>query len=273
MNKEIDSYIRDSEDAIFHYTKLSVGIEKILFERRIHLSLVKDTNDPREYSYRTFYAVGSRMPDDFSKLYSQVLDELDRLLRFQSRIVCFCSNRRPRILVNDHKTKEDADSIVGGWAKSRMWSQYAEGHTGLCLVFSKKAIEEQMQSVSEFYRIDQVRYGPPEAISAQGMTINGNTLSQQGVKDYSINHLRATYESLLFLKNIDYRDEAECRLFVFDPMSAFEYMDISKSLKAVVIGDRTPEVYLPLIKSQCADLGVRYRKVIWSNATPLLVGW
>ena len=50
MKMDLNEYI-ETEDALFHYTKTSVALEKILYTQKFKLSLLKDTNDPREYKY------------------------------------------------------------------------------------------------------------------------------------------------------------------------------------------------------------------------------
>ena len=164
-------------------------------------------------------------------------------------------------------------AVPTGWAKPRMWAQYGLNHTGVCLVFSKEELERQLSRIADFNRFDFVRYGPAEVIGTLGMTINGNALSDQGVSVACLNHFKATLQSLLFVKNIDYRDESECRLFIHDPLSQYEYLDIAPSIKAVIIGDKTAEAYSDLIKQQCRQLGIESRKIMWSEVRPRLVEW
>ena len=190
METNIEAYIKDSVDALFHYTKLPIAVEKILFDRKLRLSLTKNTNDPREYSYRYFYATGSRMPPGFQHLYTQALDELDRLLHSEGRILCFCSNKRPTIMSDRSHAQEDPMAVPTGWAKPRMWAQYGLNHTGVCLVFSKEELERQLSHIADFNRFDFVRYGPAEVIGTLGMTINGNALSDQGVSVACLNHFK-----------------------------------------------------------------------------------
>ena len=45
----LEEFIK-SDDAIFHYTRASVALEKILFDGKFRLSLLKDTNDPHDHT-------------------------------------------------------------------------------------------------------------------------------------------------------------------------------------------------------------------------------
>lgn len=65
MNVNFNKFI-ETEDALFHYTKLSIAVEEILFKRRFKLSLLKNTNDPREYSIKLFTTI-DYTPEGISK--------------------------------------------------------------------------------------------------------------------------------------------------------------------------------------------------------------
>jgi len=55
---------------------------------------------------------------------------------------------------------------------------------------------------------------------------------------------------VIFQKHIDYRDESEYRVIALD--KTIEYIDISKSIKAVIASTKTPNI--TLIKKLCADI-------------------
>jgi hypothetical protein len=50
----IVEYIKTSDDALFHYTKVSTSIEHILHTKKFKLSVFNDTNDPNEYKHKLF---------------------------------------------------------------------------------------------------------------------------------------------------------------------------------------------------------------------------
>ena len=47
-----------SDDALFHYTSFNVAIEHIIDKDELRLTSLINTNDPLEYKYKVFDAVG-----------------------------------------------------------------------------------------------------------------------------------------------------------------------------------------------------------------------
>ena len=158
-----------------------------------------------------------------------------------------------------------------------MWSQYGQNHYGICLVFSKRELEAvlaEKESQVKFYKADYVQYfqqgrqqGQPwKIIDGTRLEIDGTRLEKERVEKYSLNFIKENSKELFFLKHIDYRDEAEFRVVVLDPDNKLEYLDISSFIKCVIIGDRTPEAYYPLIEQRrCPIHSWRLKKAM---ATP-----
>ena len=175
---KIDEYV-NTDDAIFHYTRLSVGIEKILYSKRFRPSLLKNTNDPREYKFLFLNMVGWSLPPEADALLSASHPIVDRLLRNQIRVMCFCSNRRPTIVIEDNKEVEDKHASTTGWNKSRMWAQYGENHSGLCFVLSKNILEKTVKESglqNDAIRFGHVKYTVKERMGWSAYTLDGNRL-------------------------------------------------------------------------------------------------
>jgi hypothetical protein len=141
----IDEYIETS-DALFHYTKTSIAIEHILHTKKFKLSLLKDTNDPKEYKFKFFNIMGDSLDrDNTLDLSNQADPVIDRILKYECRVMSFCTNNKPTLILSDGSSMEDEHVCSKGWSKSRMWSQYSQNHYGICLVFSKKGLERVLE--------------------------------------------------------------------------------------------------------------------------------
>ncbi|MEW6713574.1 MAG: DUF2971 domain-containing protein [Nitrospirota bacterium] len=266
----IDEFIK-SNDAIFHYTRASVALEEILFYGKFRLSLLKDTNDPWEYKFQLLNMSGWSLPNEVIELYDKAHPVIDRIIRMESRVMCFCSNTVPTIILDTGDTIRDTVVNTIGWNKSRMWAQYGENHRGICLVFSRKAIEAEFANIKEGVITENMQYTTRASIRRNAYTLNGNQLVKDGVENYCYNHIKQHSEALFFTKYIDYRDESEYRVVVFDPNNKYEYIDIKKSIKCVISGDRTPDVYFPLIRQLSDRYGIECRHAYWDRGTPHLV--
>jgi len=275
MKLDLDKYV-STGDALFHYTKLSVAIESILPTKKIKLSFLKDTNDPRENKFKlfgTFYS--GQLEDSTEGISKEAHAIINRILLSESRVLCFCSNNKPTLILNDNNTVVDQHNCLEGWNKSRMWSQYGENHCGICLVFSKDGLEKELKTKRPEivdYKSGYVQYFQKGRMSWEARNPNGNRFVEDGAEDYLIKHVIANYEEFFYRKHIDYRDEAEYRAVVFDPDGNLEYLDISSSIKGVIAGDGTSEVYFPLIEQLSEQLEIEARKVCWSrsNGTSVL---
>lgn len=267
---DFNKYIRSS-DAIFHYTSASIALEEILLKGKFRLSLLKDTNDPSEYKVKLLDMMGT--PEEHAQdLHVEASLVIDRVLRNESRVMSFCSNESPTIMLDSGKTMEDTTVNNNGWSKSRMWSQYGEDHKGLCLVFSREALEAEFVNIGEHLIAKNIKYN---ALTDQfpfgaAHMLDGNQISKDGVEKYSIAHIRRYADTLLFTKNIDYRDEGEYRVVIFDADNKYEYINIERSIRGIISGDRTSEVYLSLIRDLANQYEVDCRSLFWERGTPFL---
>ena len=275
MNKDtLSNEFLESDDALFHYTRTSTALERILPDRRLRLSLLKDTNDPREYKFKLLNMVGWSLPPGAEDRLDRAHPVFDRILRSECRVMCFCTNVPPTVKTDDGELHVDPYSSNVGWNKSRMWSQYGENHHGVCLVFSKAAILDQLKSVRDtfaWHESGAVTYLKDDRIPRSTFTLDGNQLAQEEVERYCSRHIQSHYADLFLTKQVDYRGESEYRIIVADPANRSDYVDISTSLRAVVAGDRTPEVYFPLLQGLAQGLHAACRRAYWERGKAHLV--
>ncbi len=276
MKLDLNKYV-GTDDALFHYTKLSVAIESILPTKKLKLSFLKDTNDPIENKFKFFNLSYEPGPgdeagprDSMNKILKEAKPIINKILLSESRVLCFCSNKKPTLILNDNNTVVDKHNCLEGWNKSRMWSQYGENHCGICLVFSKDGLEKGLKTKQHKkfnYKSGHVQYFQKCRIPWETITLNGDRAKTEGVEQYSRNHVIENSEEFFYRKHIDYRDEAEYRAVVFDPDGKLEYLDISSSIKGVIAGCETSEVYFPLIDQLSEQLEIEARHVYWSKSS------
>jgi len=226
------------------------------------------TNDPLEFKDIRFALIGSGLPDNrIDSKYLQTDLEINRLMKEQTRIACFTAD-------SDEIESARIDILRRGFARSRMWSQYAEGHFGVCLVFSKKELRQRISALKENVE-DRLFEGSVdykdfsrEAINAR--TFNGDKLEKTSITEFIAGHLDEHYTALFLEKAQDYRDENEYRFVFFNSVPGFVYVPIDDCLKAVIVGVRFPEVYRDLIIEQSYRLHAEYRSLQWHNGRPYL---
>ena len=258
----------ESQDALFHYARLSTAIEKILPTGQLKPSRFCDTNDPREYKFLFLNLIGWSLPPETQPLYDAAHPVFDRIFRHQCKVLCFCSNLpTPINMPRDTERQIDIPQSPG-WNKSRMWSQYGENHSGICLVFSREALHRKLAELDlpgGWHEAKQVTYRLHGRIGVNGYTLDGNLLCKQGVEAYCTNHIHLHVDDLFFTKDIDYRDESEFRIVVYDRNDTLQYLQIDDAVRGVIAGDRTSEVYFPLLKQLSAKFNAECRQVYWDR--------
>ncbi|MCG3663827.1 DUF2971 domain-containing protein [Aliarcobacter butzleri] len=245
MTEELTNFL-NSDDAIFHYTKKETAIEYILNDKKLKFGFFHSTNDPYEYKDRLTSATGLGHIND--SLFNESMKLIDNTIK-NAAFLSFCGNSNNK-----------------GYEKPRMWSQYGQNHSGICLVFSKKSliktIENQLSNDCLIYG-ENINY---KKISFEDLYIYDDDLS---VSQVVINNIEENYQNFLFQKHLDYKDENEFRIILIQKTENNFYknifVDISDSLKFIILGDSFPKVYLPTIKELSSKLNITYEKLEWRN--------
>lgn len=249
-----------SDDALYHFTKKETAIEKIWNSRLLRFGSFGLTSDPHEYKPRMTSVSGWGWDESLEKKLPTITRLIDEKIK-SSGFLAFCQNR----FENDKVTEQ-------GCLKSRMWSQYGANHTGICLVFSKQNLLQEIKkthSESHFIFLDTVKYQNLHKSRARGsLSIDGGDLDNSSVDEFVHNHIETSYEQIFFSKQPDYQDENEFRVVILakggEPSNGV-LIDISLSLKVVVLGDAFPDVYLPTIYKLSEKTMVPFRKLHWEN--------
>ncbi|MFW2601859.1 DUF2971 domain-containing protein [Aliarcobacter butzleri] len=244
MTEELTNFL-NSDDAIFHYTKKETAMEYILNDKKLKFGFFHSTNDPYEYKKRLTSAFG--WGDINQSLFLESMKLIDNTIQNTS-FLSFCRNSNNK-----------------GYEKPRMWSQYGQNHSGICLVFSKesliKTIENQL-SQDYFVYAENVNY---KEIDSESLNIYDDLT----VNEIIINHIKQNHKNIFFQKHLDYKDENEFRIILIQKTENNFYknifVDISDSLKFIILGDSFPKVYLPTIKELSSKLNITYEKLEWRN--------
>lgn len=119
----------DTRGLVYHYTKAATAFDFIIPTMTFQLSSIVDTNDPWEGRYQACGFTRTKRTDR-----GVGLEELDELVK-RTRVGCFCRDE-------ESASKQDRmfTGSCFGWARDRMWAQYADHHRGLCLWFDREKL-------------------------------------------------------------------------------------------------------------------------------------
>ena len=221
--REVLDDVFSNEDSLFHYSSRCSGVQ-ILSSNKIRLSNRKKSNDPIEnINLSESYLWFSKNDIDGNQIYddSENLNIFIRNLKVQfsnSKQLCFCKN-----FINQDKSK-----IELGFLKPRMWDNYGDKYNGVCLVFSKRKLIDDLEEKIN----GDVNYIDYSEFSEFKFEENLNKYLENPKK--YIDDIKEKFKKRLFSKHIDYNGENEFRIISFSDRE-YDYIPIKNSLIGVIV--------------------------------------
>ena len=246
LEDRLKHWYQGDDKLLYHYTSLSSAC-KILENHNLRLSNLTNTNDPLEFAFTNSLDCSWVGEIDEKKVFREL--EISRMKRASSvRMMCFCMDKYCKQEDwNNEKNQNYADNFLfKGWARSRMWAQYAENHAGVCLIFDKEKFKDEFEGLKE--KSDAI-----EILQDQDITYSNYLTNLEAAmvdirsghtpdKDYTDFYLEPERRQYLFQKCEDYRDENEYRFCLInrDLKSPDEpmFVDYGSSLLAIIYGQR-----------------------------------
>ena len=158
------------------------------------------------------------------------------------------------------------NNLSKGWARSRMWAQYADSHKGVCLIFDKENLVKSFKNA--FDACDTY---------CKEVTYTNNLYPlQESLAQNCKSLLTSEKIDFLFQKCQDFRDEQEFRLLLVDKSlkspDELVSFSISDSLCGVIPGVRFPkENVLSLKKAmKYCNSKIKWLPIWWNYGMPHL---
>lgn len=250
---------------VYHYTSHKVALNHILPEGKLRLSPLLKTNDPRE-SKNWNFSLCSKTADKIKGLHSIHIDA-NKMIKNSFKVLCLTQD-------NTNKTEFLRDDIFqSGFTHPRMWAQYAEGHTGVCIIFDKnlleKTIEAELGSKSPLFH-GPVKYVDFPDDSANAFQLDYDQIVEKGLDKAIESHINNYYPTLFFVKNSDWLSECEYRWVVKSSENEFEFVSIGDSILGIILGMDFPQNKISRIKNYCKNYKISASKLEWWNIKPLI---
>jgi hypothetical protein len=245
-----------SQKYIYHYTTLPTALEKILPHGTIRLSPFERTNDPRESKYWIF-GMGGLFGE--GKLNEFAL-KLSIRLKY-SKVLCLTQD--------DFNTEQRYMYSCKGFARPRMWAQYAENHKGVCLIFDRdeleQSVDKQIGTQSIIFK-GSVHYTdiPYGILDVVRLPDNYDSNLEIQIN----NHIQKYNTELYFTKNLDWKDEFEYRIVYLGKDESPMDVDFQNSLKGLVVGDDFPKVYYHVLDHFRDKYNFEVRHISWEMGIP-----
>lgn len=234
------------DDLLFHYTTKKTALNFILKEKRIRFTPFGKLKDPRESKKWNFDIIGaSSSIKEHIKNHKMIKKEFNDFIKKKCKVLCLCGKGTEEVNIAGNAIPEFRKPYCNaGFTKSRMWSQYANKHKGICFAFSRKNLESQLAATyldnKKYWGSVRYQYYLESFVKAR--KIDHTTLLISGIDNTLREQVDKFYREYFFLKLMDYRDESEYRFVVVaDDNKDFVYMPIESSLRGVILGIDFPK--------------------------------
>jgi Protein of unknown function (DUF2971) len=220
----------------------------------------------------TFAGYGGPDPNDKDALAAQASE----YLRFQREFnegVRDCSHLLSLTIDAEPDVAGEQEPFCCGWARARMWEQYAENHRGVCLVFDREGLTDAVLRSNAGVAV----YNQPVVYDSDGLrkpTVDRDALEKE--RGYAARYIDDNHESLFFTKARDWETEHEFRFVALARDDRLRSVKYGASLTAVIAGERLPEWEKTAVVAACNSagaqaLGVRWNVAAFGNLRPGLV--
>ncbi len=247
----------------YHYTTADAAFAHILRTQTLRLSRLAEMRDPVENKdwVQVFFPPPLWSMDD-----TQRFELVAHQVIYETKILSFTvdspeASRRP-----EHSR---------GYARPRMWEQYAENHCGVCLVFELADLRSQIEVEAARFRraiFGLVTYSDsPLDGHETARSLDPTDLVVAGDGDYKRGlegHIDENARELFFRKLTDWSTESEYRFIVTDSGSGEIALDFGRSLRAVILGERFPSWQIPAAAAMCRAHGIDLRQIRWGAFPP-----
>ena len=207
-----------NEDIIYHYTKANTAIDFILYNQHLKFSHRRESNDPIESrtADRVTMWTGPEVRKPISEKMDSDLEDLhESIISLENRFhqICFCKNQMGGVIANEkYRGDFEGNEEFFGFAKPRMWEQYADNYTGVCIAFSKNKILELNKNLDLLK--GNIKYLTYSKLSYKKLgDIYGNRLSKLDIEQYKKEN-EENVKISFFYKHKDYDGENEYRIGV-----------------------------------------------------------
>ena len=247
----------------YHYTTAAT-LSRILIGQTLRLGPYSQTNDPRE-ARSWFPTIVKDEPDGAS---DNPLDDwwpaLDARFRERTKVACLTQDRVDRSGEFYHYHR--------GFARPRMWDQYADKHRGACVILDARAVLAEFDRQKPNHQVSLI--GPvvyrDEPIGGNGLfEIRVSGVTKYGLDGAADRIIAARGSDLFFSKNTDWEQEAEFRLLAVNDDEE-TLLDISTALRGVVLGDRVEPSQYPVFQALIDEGKSRavLARLSWMNGNP-----
>ena len=261
----------ENDNLLFHYTTYSKGLN-ILIGNSLWAGQLFDMNDPLEFVEINKQSSSVNITTTAIKTDLGNQTKANHKRNNSIRILAFCVDAfhyHDGIFSNKFPVS-CGNMLNHGWARSRMWAQYADNHKGVCLVFDKSKLISAAKNYSEVQTIyDKITYTNYMQDFQNVFESCFNSICNEN--DYYNFFMNENNKKFLFQKCVDFLNEQEF-LFLFiknefedNKSFVFDYLD---SLEGVIVSQKFETLNFGILNRLAKEKNIPCFQLKWSYGTP-----
>ena len=262
------------EKWLYHYTSFETAIKYILPTGTLKIGEYGKVNDPKEAKLNpSMLNIGNSPSDgdeleEFLNKCQNICSQIFDYFSHRIRIICFS--------VGDSRYEKTLSShFATGYCKPRMWAQYGDTNKGVCLIFDKSILEEQiitqLETKGEIY-FGNVKYESCEFID--GSWKLQNCINSESIK-FPMQNLQDDFEatirqqiknykdSYFFHKHEDWKAETEYRYVFHGDEVGDIFFNYGDALSGIVVGTEFPEYHEKALTDVAESSDISVIKIDW----------
>lgn len=258
----------DPKRYLYHYTSIEKATNYILKNWSLRVSPILKTNDPKENLSWSFNLHSPSFGDVGNPKWNTVSGRLSDVLKDNSKVLGFCQDDAD--LSGNHMD----DNCKRGFCKPRMWAQYGDNHSGVCLVIDFQKFVSAFKSylgssiIGAHRSIEYVNRSHINGSEGDVYSIDIDYIEVNGFDPFVIAYLKQCYKKLFFEKMTDWQGEREYRFWVFYRTDQEILIDIRDSLVGVMFGTSTKTSDIKSVLDLLKGKAVQKMKIDWKNHVP-----
>jgi hypothetical protein len=258
----------DLAGALCHYTTADAAFEHIIPSGQLRMSPYARMRDPLENRELTF-AFGTSGDDTDDGALMDMVTAAVRQLRSRTLLLSFSIDAKQGYT-------DDDLPFMRGWARARMWEQYASNHAGVCIAFDREPALNHMtahlKAISSMVDRGRVVYSPRGFRDTAAATVSLDHFREdfeENVASFVFSRARDLFRT----KALDWQSEHEYRVTILTDQTADDgYLHVpfgdASSVRALMLGERFPDWQLPAARWACERFGVELLRLQWQVGVP-----
>jgi hypothetical protein len=203
-------------------------------DKVLKFNSIENSNDPNEYKNinPSFVYDPINYPISSSEDMYNTGQQLNQIIK-KTKMICFSTNEFGRT----------SRTVNEGWNLPRMWHSYGDLHRGICIEIKNN--DSFLNENSNIFMSPTVFRNPVNYKKDLTYPIlkKGKFESEDEAKNFIIENSHQYF----FQKHIDWSGEREYRIISLD--STVEFINFKNSVEKIVLGERCPNIYIPLLKN------------------------